>query len=261
MLKMENNYWAERSAAAAQRLTDLGIAATNKQLIKYYSYCQKKIIREFESLYNELMAKKAADEELTPADLYRLDKYWELQGQLTQELTKLGDRSAAILSKNFIEQYINTYNIVSLKGEATFATIDLDAAAQMVNSVWCADGKNWSQRLWTNTAKLQDTLNEQLVHCVITGKNTTQMKNLLQTEFTVNYNQADRLVRTEMSHIQNAAARQRYKDYGIKEYKVLADNCCSKCEHLKHEKYSIDEIPPVPFHPRCRCCIIPIVDI
>jgi len=260
---MKNNYWAKRSAETAQRLTDVGAAAANKQLAKYYSSCQKKVIREFEILYDELLA-KSAGEQPTPADLYKLEKYWVMQGELTEELNKLGNKTAALLSKKFVEHYINVYESLNLalkSTESTFTTVDAGTAAQMVNAVWCADGKNWSQRVWNNTARLQQALNDELSHCIITGQKTTELKKLLQTEFAVSHNEADRLVRTEMSHIQNEAAAQRYKDYGIKEFEVLSDGGCEQCAHSKNKRYRIEEKIPVPFHPNCRCCIVPIVAV
>jgi hypothetical protein len=77
----------------------------------------------------------------------------------------------------------------------------------MINRVWVADGKSWSERVWDNTEKLQQTLNDNLVHCLVAGKKTTDLKNLLQEQFNVSYNRADSLVRTEIAHIQTQAAQ------------------------------------------------------
>ena len=126
-----------------------------------------------------------------------------------------------------------------------------------------ADGKSFSQRVWDNVNNLVDTLNEGLVHSVITGKKTTQLKKILQERFAVSYSRADSIVRTEMSHIQNQAARKRYEDYGIKEVQVWADEDerrCEVCGKLHKKKYPIGSQIPVPAHPRCRCSIIPVVE-
>ena len=138
----------------------------------------------------------------------------------------------------------------------------------MINTSWLPDGKNFSDRVWDNTAKLTETLNEQLVHCVITGKKTTELKKLLQERFNVSYNQANTLVRTEIAHIQTQAAAQRYKDYGLEYYEFLGregDSCGHEpdCHDLNGKKFLLTEMkvgenaPPI--HPNCRCCIIPVV--
>ena len=134
---------------------------------------------------------------------------------------------------------------------------------EMINQIWCADGKSWSERIWENAERLAETLNEQLIHCVATGKKTTDLKNLLQERFGVSYSRADALVRTEIAHIQTQAAQKRYEDYGIQEVEIWADEDerrCEVCGELHRKKYPMGAQVPIPAHPRCRCCIIPVVD-
>ena len=133
----------------------------------------------------------------------------------------------------------------------------------MINSIWCADGKSWSQRVWDNTELLADALNEEMIHCVAAGKKTTELKHLLQERFNVSYHNADMLVRTEMAHIQTHAAQKRYQDYGIQEVEVFVDEdekTCPVCAKHEGERYLINAQMPIPFHPRCRCCVIPVIE-
>jgi SPP1 gp7 family putative phage head morphogenesis protein len=133
----------------------------------------------------------------------------------------------------------------------------------MLNSIWCADGKSWSDRVWTNTTKLQQALNDNLIDCVVSGRKTTDLKNILQDQFKVSYHRAESIVRTEMAHIQTEAAKQRYKDSGIKEVEVWADydeRRCNVCGKLHETRHPINGVMPVPAHPNCRCTIIPVVE-
>lgn len=42
---------------------------------------------------------------------------------------------------------------------------------------------------------------------------------------------------------------------------ILADDAgCDYCGKLHKTRYSLYEKIPVPAHPNCRCCIIPVVD-
>ena len=132
----------------------------------------------------------------------------------------------------------------------------------MINAIWCADGKTWSSRIWGNTEKLQQALNDSLIECVATGKKPSQLKKILQEQFNVSYNRADSLVRTEMAHIQVQASATRYKDYGIEQVEVFVDEdekTCPICAKHEGERYFITQKMPVPFHPRCRCAVIPVV--
>ena len=257
------NYWAVRQAKTQARLTSKNIKETQEQLKRYYNKTMINVISDFEATYDKLLATVADGREPTPADLYKLDKYWQMQGMLKKELQKLGDKQAAVMSKNFMEQYYNIYESFALQGSNAFNKVSKEAAQQMINQIWCADGKSWSQRIWNNTDKLQQALNDNLIDCVVTGKKTSDLKKQLQEQFNVSYNRADSLVRTEMAHIQTQAAQQRYKDYGIQEVEVWVDEderTCPICAKHEGEKYPVNAKMPVPFHPRCRCCMIPVID-
>lgn len=261
---MSNSYWADRAAKAQATLTEKSIEATEKQLAKYYQHSMKKIIGQFEEVYNKVISTMVEGKAPTPADLYKLDKYWVLQNQLKEELQKLGDKQAALLSNKFTTQWQQIYDALAIP-DATghFNKADLQVAQQMINQIWCADGKSWSSRIWENTDKLQQALNDNLIECVVNGRKTTELKNILQEQFNVCYSRADSLVRTEMAHIQTQAAQQRYEDSGIKEVEVWADKDerrCEVCGKLHKKKYPVNAVMPIPAHPRCRCCVIPVVE-
>ena len=131
-----------------------------------------------------------------------------------------------------------------------------------------ADGKNFSSRIWGNINKLTETLNEELLNCVITGKKTTELKKKLQDRFNVSYNQADTLVRTEVANIQIQASAQKSKDAGLTEYRFFADpdeRTCPVCGKLHNKRFKYSEmragVNAPPMHPRCRCDILSIIDI
>lgn len=263
-MAIPSEYWAKRAADTQQHLTDKSIADTNKQINKYYLSSMKKVIREFEATYDKLLATAADGKDPTPADLYKLGKYWEMQGQIQRELEKLGDRQHNVMSKNFADEYTTIYRAIALTDDLHFDEIDNAMVQQMINQIWCADGKNWSQRIWTNTNQLRETLNEHLIHCVLTGKKTSELKQILQEDFGVSYSRADRIVRTEMAHIQTQAAHQRYLDAGITEVEVWAskdERRCDICGQLHQKRFNINEQMPIPAHSNCRCCIIPVVEI
>lgn len=220
------------------------------------------VISEFEATYDKLLTMKKDGKQPTPADLYKLAKYYEMQSQVAAELTKLGNNQAALLSKQFIDEYMSVYESLAIPGDDAFKTIDRQAAEQAINQIWCADGKSWSQRIWTNTDDLKQTLNDELIKCVISGKKTSELTKLLQERFGVSYNRAATVVRTETAHIQTQAAQQRYTDYGITEVEVFADEDerrCEVCGKLHQKKFPIGGTMPVPAHPNCRCCILPVI--
>lgn len=266
-----NRYWAERQAEAQDKLTAKSVKQVEKELKKYYGKSMEKIIGQFEKTYNRLLLDMEEGRTPTPADLYKLDRYWKMVGQLRNELQTLGDKQISLMGKYFELHFFEIYYSFAIPGESTFTTIDAAAARQIINQIWCADGKNWSQRIWKNTDLLQQSLNDGLIECVVTGKKPDELTKLLAERFDVSYNRADRIVRTEMRNIQTQAAKQRYEDYGLKEYEILGneDDTCGNhsvdCHRMNGKKFKYAEMSvgynAPPFHPNCRCCIVPVVDI
>lgn len=260
-------YWQKRLANSQLALTDKNRKQIEKQLKKYYGRAAEKVVKDFETTYEKLLNTMGEGKEPTPADLYKLDKYWQAQGRLRHELQKLGEREVATMTKIFEINFFDVYYSFSLEGHTPFNTIDTAGALQLINQIWCADGKAWSQRVWDNVELLAETLNEQLIHCVATGKKPTELKNLLQERFGVSYSRADALVRTELAHIQTQAAKKRYEDYGLEQYEFLADTderTCSVCSALDGKRFKYAEMVEgknaPPLHPNDRCCIVPVVD-
>lgn len=276
---------------AQDALQQKTVKQTEAQLAKYYKRTMKSVIAEFEALFDKLIATMEEGKEPTVADLYKLDKYWSMQGQLRNELQKLGEIEVALLSKKFEQQWLNTYKITEQNllayfnnraednpdleplvwpPEKHFNTISTENAQQFINQVWCADGKAWSDRVWTNVEDLAQLLNDKLVECVITGKNSTQLKKELVRRFDVSFSRADTLIRTETAHITTQAATQRYKDYGLEKYEILgreeADGCGHEpdCHDMDGEQFYYSEMVvgknAPPFHPNCRCAIIPVIE-
>lgn len=267
------SYWQDRMLEAQKKWTDKGIDEINEQLKKYYKKVMQTTINDFEAVYNKVLLAVEDGKQVTPADLYKLDTYYQMQGQLKDRLQKLGDKTCAAMSAEFEREYKHIYSALAIddNGQAikatasdvAWSTIDEQAAKQVANQIWCADGKSWSQRVWNNMDELQQTLNDSLIDCVVGGKKTTELKKTLMEKFNVNYRRAETLVRTEMAHIETQAAKDRYKNYGIDKVKVLVDTdsrTCDICAKLENKEFDINAKMPIPVHPNCRCCIVPVVE-
>lgn len=258
------DYWSRRNIEAQRKVSELNIQEIERKLIKYYTKAQKEIIGQFVETYNKILLSITDGRTPTAADLYKLDTYWQGQTQLREMLKALGNKEAELLSEMFIKQYQDIYESIAIPGAEAFNTLDLTMAAQVIESIWAVDGKAWSERIWDNTALLAQTLEDELIHCVIAGKKTTELKNLLQERFDVSYRRADMLVRTEMAHITTTAAQKRYEDAGIAEMEVWADKDERRCDHcgkLHGKRFPIGAKVPIPAHPNCRCNILPVVEI
>lgn len=256
-------YWEDRVLTAQDASRKKSEKATRKQLAKYYKTAAHNLVGQFHNIYQKVFLDKEKGYTPTPADLYKLDAYWQLQGELKKKLQELGDKETRLFLNVFTKFYQNVYDNLPLKSQKAFSKMDKRLAEQMIKQIWCADGKSWSDRVWNNTDKLQQALNEDLIECLLNGRDTKYLKEKLMYEFNVSYNRADTLVRTEITHIQTQATRQRYEDEGIKEVYVWADEDerrCDICGKLHEKRFLVGEQMPIPAHPKCRCRILPVLD-
>lgn len=260
---MSNTYWQDRDAAALAKITERTVKDTEKLMAKSYANSARKVVDEFEATYLKLLDTIEDGRAATPADLYKLEKYWQMNNKLNLELRKLGEAQEKVLSRQFLKEFAEIYESISFNDIEAFSTMDREGMVKAINSIWCADGLTWKHRAWKNIDLFKQTLNDELIHCVITGKKTSELKKILQERFDANYRAADTLVRTEMAHIQTTAAQQRYADYGITEVMVWADKDerrCDICGKLHETKHPIHGAMPIPAHPNCRCVLIPVVE-
>ena len=267
------SYWKKRMLDAQKKLSDKSIDEINAQLLKYYKSAMKSTIRDFEAVYDKVLTQAEEGKPITPADLYKLDKYYQMQAQLKNRLQKLGDKTCAAMSAEFEREYKHIYSALTIDSEGqaikamvsdiAFSSIDEEAAKYVASQIWCADGKSWSQRVWGNMDELQQTLNDGLIDCIVSGKKTSDLKKLLIERFNVSYHRAETITRTEIAHIETQAAKDRYKNYGIEKVQILADTdsrTCDVCAKLDGKEFDINAKIPIPAHPNCRCCIIPVVE-
>jgi len=137
-------YWQDRLSETMDAITRKTTKQVEKQLMKQYRETAKATIESFRSTLDRVMVGTAEGIAPTPADLYRLEKYWQMQAQLTKDLQLLGDKQIAALSKAFELNYFDVYYSINLGDNPVFNTIDKAAVQQAINSIWCADGKSWS---------------------------------------------------------------------------------------------------------------------
>ena len=257
------NYWEERILDTQERLLKKTVADTEKQIKKYYIETLSNTRGRFLNTYNKVLTTIAKGKELSPADLYKLDTYWRMSAEVRNELTILGEKQIAVMNKQFMKAFEDVYYNLAIKGDTNFNKIDTQTVQQMINYIWCVDNKSWSQRVWDNTTKLQEALNDGLINILVAGQSPRNLREMLVSEFNVSWNNADMIVITEISHIQTQATQKRYEDAGIKEVYVWADEDerrCDVCGKLHEKRYLIGEQMPVPAHPRCRCRILPVIE-
>ena len=231
----------------------------------------KKDLHDYMAEYNKLLktapleAKKLYLEIETLAARSRMSHLDSLKAQVDMEMVKLifGVEDSA---KNALTSVYRDTFIEVTKDLGINAIVSRDKIKTVLDRPW--SGANFSQRIWSNTDKLAQTVKQEIVNGMIQGINLQTMAKRVSERFeTAKKNDVERLLRTEVNYTLNQATLDGYKEAGIEKYEFSAtlDSRTSQiCSELNGEIFEIKKIAVglnyPPMHPRCRSTTIPIID-
>jgi len=231
----------------------------------------KKDLQDYMKEYNRLLknapleAKKLYLEIETLSARSRLSHLDSLKAQVDMEMVKLifGVEDSA---KNALTSVYRDTFIEVTKDLGINTIVSRDKIKTVLDRPW--SGANFSQRIWSNTDKLAQTVKQEIVNGMIQGINLQTMAKRVSERFeTAKKNDVERLLRTEVNYTLNQATLDGYKEAGIEKYEFSAtlDSRTSQiCSELHGEVFEIKKIAVglnyPPMHPRCRSTTIPIVD-
>ena len=154
--------------------------------------------------------------------------------------------------------YRTIYDVQKGTGyDFSFSNIDRNLTNVLLNERW--SGKNYSQRIWTNTDILAESLSEIVGGGLLSGQSIARTSKLIRDRFGVAKYYAERLVRTETNHFNNEADAMAYEEMGIDKYVFVAtlDSRTSPiCQDMDNKVFDYKDrevgtnFPPM--HPNCR---------
>ena len=273
----KSNYWERRIQQQTDLLFDKTLLDTEKELKKKYKQALEDTLADIKDLWDKLQ-KESADGVIKPNDLYRYNRYFQVKNNLNERLKRLGLSEDKIYRRKFMNTYFDTQDMLSeyvayltkqpqMKSTSSFTMEQQNAAEKVLESIWCSDGKHWSDRIWSNKNKLQDRIEKGLMDCISRGVSKDELVKTLMDDFGKGFSDADRIARTELTYVQNQAAKDRYEAAGIKKYQYLAEidsRTSNICKELNGKEFnftvsSVGENMP-PMHTNCRSTIIPVVE-
>ena len=147
------------------------------------------------------------------------------------------------------------------------ATISEKHISAVLKTPWATDGKNFSQRLWTNREQLVGTLQAELTRALITGADSASVAKTIAQKMNAAEYAASRLVQTEITRIITESDKDTFAEMGIDEVEIvgtLDGHTCGTCgdmdgKHMPRTEAHAGTTAP-PFHPNCRCVIVPYFD-
>lgn len=243
-----------------------------KSVYKNYSKDTGLDIQKLKELLTKAETKKTWKElQKKGLDKYVKDNYKSRITRLEQIKAQVYERAKDIYTEEELRQtalyehvindsyYKAIYNVQRGTGlNFSFNKIDDNLVNNILSTKW--SGKNYSQRIWTNTDILADEVSNIIGGSLLSGRGVEATAKEIRDRFSVGKYYAERLARTEMSYYENQADAMAYEEMGVEEFVPVAtlDNRTSQyCADIdgKHFKYSEMKIGVnyPPFHPNCRC--------
>ena len=162
--------------------------------------------------------------------------------------------------------YRSIYNTQKQTGlRFSFSKISQKQIKQVLSMNW--SGSHYSQRIWKNTQELSETLKQELLVSLLTGRTDRETSEVIINRCGAGAMQARRLVRTESCFLSGELTARSYEECGIEKYRYLAtlDLRTSKiCRELDGKIFSLKDRKPgknyPPMHPWCRSTTISVID-
>lgn len=147
------------------------------------------------------------------------------------------------------------------------ASIDQNRFEKIISKPWAADGKNFSDRIWTNKTKLTNELHTELTQMCMLGKAPdTAIKNIAKNMNTSRVN-AGRLVMTESAYFASVSQKDAFNELDIEQFEIVAtldSHTSAICQDLDGHVYDMKDYEPgvtaPPFHVWCRSTTVPYFD-
>lgn len=146
--------------------------------------------------------------------------------------------------------------------------IDEKKLDKLISKPWAADGKNFSDRIWTSKTKMVNELHQQMVRTCVLGKSPDkaieELSKFVDKKFENTKVQAGRLVMTEQAYFHSVATKEAFDELDVEEFEVVAtlDSHTSQiCQDMDGVHKPMSEYEPgvtaPPFHVWCRSVTVP----
>lgn len=251
---------------------------TQAELLADYSKRDQEKYRKYiDQNYQELMSSDAKyqefiDEYFPPYDYAKVNRLLQMRTDIFNELaTAMIKKDATGKFNNRLEDIVNrTYNSNAnvlgylLDGDVSpLPKAELDA---IINYPW--SGKTFSNRLWGNVSKLEQSLSKAVTNAIASGegladalktmRGNSEIADMFKLESSKFDNAIENLVRTEYSHFAVEAIKASFKATGVPAGQVFTaedERVCSICG--KKHKQVVEEGDEPPYHGHCRCTLMP----
>lgn len=238
--------------AALRLLNEKQTETMRRNLMITLAQCQEEIARQ------AILARLNA-----PAYAARISRLEALKDLIHAQAYKVGSAAHYRLTDRLIDTYEQSYYRSIYDQQRRTETgfdftklTDRDVQAAIATN-WA--GSNYSKRIWKNTKKLAESLEEVITQGLMTGQSIRDMELALEARVVSERYKINRIIRTEVNHCCNQGTLMSYKAAGTLRYIYLATldmRTSSICRSLDKEVFFVSKakvgVNFPPMHPNCR---------
>ena len=147
------------------------------------------------------------------------------------------------------------------------AGLDQAHIEKLLSKPWAADGKNFSERIWSNKQKLISEIHNELTRNIMLGQDSQKAIDVIAKKMNTSKHNAGRLIMTEEAYFSSAAQKDCFNDLDVEKYEIVAtldSHTSDLCQSLDGKVFPMKGFEPgitaPPFHVYCRSTTIPHFD-
>lgn len=147
------------------------------------------------------------------------------------------------------------------------AGLDQSQIEKVLSKPWAVDGKNFSERIWTNKEKLISELHGELTQNIMLGADPQKAIDSLAKKMNTSKQNAGRLIMTEGAYFSSAAQRDCFNELDVEQYEIVAtldSHTSDICRSLDGKHFPMKDfqagVTAPPFHVYCRSTTVPYFD-
>lgn len=188
--------------------------------------------------------------------------------KLTIELDAKDRNNSKVDAKKALAKELKDYLVDANERGVSAARIQEKFAAYKVD--WNKTNIEAVQFLDDYTIKLSDYISAQaefelrstIADGLMKGEGAAGINRMIKDQVLDTYEgRSMTIARTEGMRALNGARMNAYEQMGFDEvFWIASDLACDECKDLDNKIFAIDEMPPQPFHPNCRCTTGAMVD-
>lgn len=244
---------------ARRLLTSGELAELKWDVNEYIKYGQQNAI---DGKWMKQLENASAKAHISRLEALQLQLQQQLEVVFGNQLDEIDKAMRAVYSAGYLH---TAFEIQKGTGIGyTLAAFNQKLIDKILNRPWAPDGKNFSDRVWSNKQKLINELNTTLTQGIILGKDPGKIINAMSKKLDVSKTAAGRLVMTESAAFASRAQEDCFKELDVEEYEIVAtlDSHTSEiCQDMDGKVFKMSEreigLNAPPFHVNCRTTTVP----